>query len=1145
MKLHELQNTRVRKRLGGFFAQILLISLLVSMFQIPASAAGNECRTSAPASAAYTVTVCITAPVDGAIVNGVRNVAATVTVNGTNPGVARLVFYLGGQYLLTDFQTPFTFNLPTTKWVDGTRLLELEALMKDGFTSQRASISLTFLNGITQPPVNNNTFTPKTGTTPPAGQSFTLAVAGDSAGGLVNAGLVADLINSWNPNLFLYLGDVYESGTYTEFFNWYGTTSTLFGRFNTIANPTVGNHEYLDGGNARGYFDYWDNVPNYYSFDVGGWHVIAINSNCARIGGCNVNSPQYQWLAADLAAHPNVCTLAFYHHPVYFVGPVDDPQNMGTIWSLMAQNGVDLVLNGHDHNYQRWKPMDGTGTVVSGGVTEFVVGGSGHGIQEFVLNDNRLAKGFDSPDSFGALRLQLNQDGAGYQYVNTAGAVLDSGSVHCSGAPADTTPPSKPTNVAATAIDSNRVQLTWIASTDNVGVTGYDIYRDGTLLTTVSPVTRYYDNTAQPDTTYSYRIRARDAGGRVSSLSSAASVTTPGLLFSDGFESGNFLQWTTVSGLVMQGQEVYAGTRAVRGTSTGTATYAYKQLTQTHKELYYRMWFKIVSQGANPVFLQRFRSASNVAIMGVSLNNTGRLTLRNDVTGVSTVSTTTVTPGVWHQLQTRILVSGGAGESEMWLDGVRIDSLSIPQNLGTIPVGRIQLGETSTGRTYDLAFDRVALSTNFIDPADPPEVVLPPTNTPTPTPTKTPTPTATPTESPIQGIQVNVAGSQAGNHTLGVGQAVIFNYPGLNNGPVQIRSTDTTSILGSEGVIYNVNGANVSFSELMGLPNSQVSTTYWLPWYNNVNLDTQLRFANVSNSTATVRVFIGGQEMQSGPFTLQPGESTRQSFAGIDDGPVEIRSNVNIVAAERVIYRVNNVNTSFSEMMALPNGQLDNVYWLPWYNNVHLDTQLRFANVSTLPATVRVFIGGVEMQEGPFVLQPGESTRQSFAGIDNGPVEIRSNVNIVAAERVIYNVNGVTTSFSETMGLPESHLSTTYWLPWYNNVNLDTQLRVANVSSSTATVRVYIGGAEMQGSPFTLQADKSTRLSFAGINNGPVRIVSTQNIVVAERVILKANGVPTSFSEMMALPNGLRDTIYWLPWYNNVDLVTDLRLGVP
>jgi hypothetical protein len=135
---------------------------------------------------------------------------------------------------------------------------------------------------------------------------------------------------------------------------------------------------------------------------------------------------------------------------------------------------------------------------------------------------------------------------------------------------------------------------------------------------------------------------------------------------------------------------------------------------------------------------------------------------------------------------------------------------------------------------------------------------------------------------------------------------------------------------------------------MMALPESQLDVKYWLPWYNNVGLDTQLRFGNVSTSTATVRLFIGGVEKTTGclpsnsPYNLAAGASLRVSCAGVDSGPVEIRSTQNIVAAERVIYKVNGVYTSFSEMMAQPNSQLDTKYWLPWYNNVDLDTQLRF-----------------------------------------------------------------------------------------------------------------------------------------------------------------------------------------------------------
>jgi hypothetical protein len=256
---------------------------------------------------------------------------------------------------------------------------------------------------------------------------------------------------------------------------------------------------------------------------------------------------------------------------------------------------------------------------------------------------------------------------------------------------------------------------------------------------------------------------------------------------------------------------------------------------------------------------------------------------------------------------------------------------------------------------------------------------------------------------------------------------------------VQIVSDQ--NIVAAERLIYKVNGKNTSFSETMAVPNSQLDTTYWLPWYNNRDLDTQLRFANVSGSPATVTITIGGQTMGS-PIQLAAGASTRVSFAGVNNGPVQIVSDQDIVAAERLIYKVNGVNTSFTEMMALPNSQLDTAYWLPWYNNTDLDTQLRFANVhDTQTASVHVYVGGVEMPNSPFTLLPGESTRQSFVDINNGPVQIVSNVPIVAAERLIYKVNGVNTSFSEMMALPDTQLDTIYWLPWYNNVDLDTQLR--------------------------------------------------------------------------------------------------------
>jgi hypothetical protein len=389
-------------------------------------------------------------------------------------------------------------------------------------------------------------------------------------------------------------------------------------------------------------------------------------------------------------------------------------------------------------------------------------------------------------------------------------------------------------------------------------------------------------------------------------------------------------------------------------------------------------------------------------------------------------------------------------------------------------------------------------------------------------------------------VSVGIGGTLQGRFGLPGGASTRASFTAVNNGPVQIESTNAVQIMGAERLIYKVKGVNTSFTEMMALPDKQLDNMYWLPWYNNVDLDTQLRIANVSGSQATITVTIGGVPRPS--FNLAAGGSTRVSYAGVNSGPVKIVSTQNIVAAERVIYKINNIYTSFSEMMALPAGQLSTTYWLPWYNNVDLDTQLRIANVSDQPATVTVTIGDVEM--APIELAAGESTRVSYAGVNDGPVQIQSTQNIVAAERVIYKINNVNTSFTEMMALPAGQLSNTYWLPWYNNVDLDTQLRFANTTDQTATVHVYIGGQEM-GTGFTLQPGESTRQSFTGINAGPVQIVSTQNIVAAERVIYRINNVNTSFSEMMGLPAPQLDTTYWLPWYNNVDLDTQLRFGVP
>ncbi|HET6597523.1 MAG TPA: hypothetical protein VFG81_18005 [Anaerolineales bacterium] len=403
--------------------------------------------------------------------------------------------------------------------------------------------------------------------------------------------------------------------------------------------------------------------------------------------------------------------------------------------------------------------------------------------------------------------------------------------------------------------------------------------------------------------------------------------------------------------------------------------------------------------------------------------------------------------------------------------------------------------------------------------------------------------TPTPPTQVVAPVQIRINGSPVPGSPFSVaaGESTRRSFDNIEAGPVQLISN--TDIMSAERVIYTVNGIQTSYSEMMGLPVNELDNIYWLPWYNNYGLDTQLSIANTTGVPATVHVYIGDDEMQGSPFQVFAGQSVLKSYPAVNDGPVKVESDVNLVVSERIVYTVNGIDTSFSELMALPEGQLDNTYWLPWYNNYGLDTQLRIANVTDQTATVTVTIGDMAMPS--FQLPGGVSTRVSYPSVNDGPVKIESNVNIVAAERVIYKVQGNYTSYTEMMALPENQLTTTYWLPWYNNYGLDTQVRFANTTNSTANVHIYIGGVEMQGSPFTLTAGKSTRESFANINNGPVKIVSNVPIVAAERVIYTVNGIPTSFSELMGLPANKLDSTFWFPWYNNVSLDTQLRFGVP
>jgi hypothetical protein len=448
-------------------------------------------------------------------------VSTSVAVVGVSPGVAKLIFSLDGEYLLTDYEAPYTFVLPTQVMADGPLRLSAVASMRDGFSTAATSVDLVLANGNPVAPPNTATFSPSVGNPAGPGEPFVVAVAGDSAAGRIEGDQVVDLIRGWDPNLMLYLGDVYEDGTYTEFYNWYGH-GDRWSTFRPITNPTRGNHE-TSGGVASGYDYYWDNPPEAFSFDAGGWHFISLDVHDTE----SFDAQQRSWLLSDLAADPSVCTVAYFHLPVLSLGPLGDNPELDSLWALLADQGVDLVLVGHDHNYQRFTPLDRQLQPSPTGVTEILVGSSGHGIRAVTSSDGRAVAVADTvPTAFGALRLSLNQTGADLRYVNTAGTVLDSGAVACGGGQPDIQPPSSPV-VSADPVTGFEVTLTWSPATDATGVSGYRVFRDGALVATTSPAVTGFVDEVDPLTSYTYTVVAFDPAGNPSPPSAPVTVLTP------------------------------------------------------------------------------------------------------------------------------------------------------------------------------------------------------------------------------------------------------------------------------------------------------------------------------------------------------------------------------------------------------------------------------------------------------------------------------------------------------------------------------------------------------------------------------------------------------------------------------------------
>lgn len=236
------------------------------------------------------------------------------------------------------------------------------------------------------------------------------------------------------PGTILLLGDtVYDRATARQYERCYRPG---WGRHLDRTRPVPGNHDYGVKG-AAGYFDHFgpragERGQGWYSFDVGGWHLIGLNSNCSAVGGCGAGSPQERWLRADLAAHPARCTLAYWHHPRFSSGREHGSnRDVDGLWRALVDAGADVVLSGHEHSYERFAPLDGGGQVDQDrGIRQFVVGTGG-----------RSHYGFGSPvtgsevrlsGSFGLLQLTLGAEGFDWRFETVDGrSPADSGSARC------------------------------------------------------------------------------------------------------------------------------------------------------------------------------------------------------------------------------------------------------------------------------------------------------------------------------------------------------------------------------------------------------------------------------------------------------------------------------------------------------------------------------------------------------------------------------------------------------------------------------------------------------------------------------------------------------------------------------------------
>lgn len=223
------------------------------------------------------------------------------------------------------------------------------------------------------------------------------------------------------------LGDhAYDFGSEKNFRDCYEPT---WGRHKARTRPTPGNHDYFTNKGTP-YFEYFGENAGpdrrgYYSYEVGAWHVISLNSNLPA----DSRSDQVAWLKDDLKEHPTACTLAYWHIPLFSSGDHGSNPLMQSVWTVLQEAGADIVLNGHDHDYERFAPQDAKGKPDPNGIREFVVGTGGGGVYRF--GKVRPNSEVHDNSAYGVLKLTLAPTSYQWEFIPGVGKFTDSGSGTC------------------------------------------------------------------------------------------------------------------------------------------------------------------------------------------------------------------------------------------------------------------------------------------------------------------------------------------------------------------------------------------------------------------------------------------------------------------------------------------------------------------------------------------------------------------------------------------------------------------------------------------------------------------------------------------------------------------------------------------